>query len=81
MENKYEIKYERMEILEQIADITTDLLFCNDENEQQFCEELLCRKLSLFGYVDINDMNCYVATSKSKFLKEFREKNKYGKKL
>lgn len=64
--------YKRMEVLEDIADITTDLLFCNDENEQQFCEELLCRKLCLLGYVDLDDKDCCVATSESKFLKEFR---------
>lgn len=68
----------RMEILEEIADLTTDLLFCEDDCEKAFCAELLCRKLELLGYVKLWESEnksfwVWGATSKSKSYTEFLE--------
>lgn len=60
-----------LKLLREIADCVTDLLFCGDENEKRFCEEILCRKLVKLGYVDEVGDNEYLATGKSEFLKEF----------
>ena len=61
---------EKMETLQQIADLVTDLIFCDDENEEQFCEEVICRKLEKLGYVRAEDqegLGCWVATDKSQY--------------
>lgn len=68
-------KKERIEILEQIADFTADLLFCDDENEQDFCGEVLCRKLKELGYVG-QENEKYYATDKSTAYKDFLEERK-----
>lgn len=68
----------RSMILEDIADIVTDFLFCDDENEKDYCEQILYRKLEVLGYVekDRQEWNgfLWVATDKSTHLKEFLEK-------
>ena len=72
-------KKDRLEILEQIADITTDLIFCNDDNEKAFCEEVLCRKLEKLGYVRSEETataNYWYGTSKSLYYKNFLEEQK-----
>lgn len=65
---------EKMETLEQIADIVTDLLFCGDNNEKNFCEEVICRKLEKLGYInriETDTTRYWMPTTKSKYLKEF----------
>lgn len=69
---------ERSRILEDIADIVTDFLFCDDENEKDYCEQILYRKLEVLGYVEKDRQEgsgfLWAATDKSTRLKEFLEK-------
>ncbi len=66
----------RIQLLEQIADITTDLLFCDDERETILCEEILCVKLARLGYVrkaTTATTNYWYGTNKSSYYKGFLE--------
>ena len=66
----------RIQLLEQIADITTDLLFCDDEGEKDLCEEILCVKLAKLGYVrkeTTATTNYWYGTDKSGYYKSFLE--------
>lgn len=69
---------EKSRILEDIADIVTDFLFCDDENEKDYCEQILYRKLERLGYVEKDREEghgfLWSATDKSTHLKEFLEK-------
>ena len=66
----------RIQLLEQIADITTDLLLCNDNSEKDFCTEVLYVKLSQLGYVGKGitaNINYWYGTEKSGYFKSFLE--------
>ena len=68
---------DELKLLQEIADLVTDLMFCGDDNERSlceknFCEEQLCRRLVKLGYVEIKGEN-YYATEKSTYLKQFWE--------